>query len=295
MHLPTIALALSIYSGWIALTFFHHLLPGWIVSAGGAWLIAWHSSLQHEILHGHFTRSSLANRLVGFIPLALWLPYERYRLTHLQHHRDESLTDPLDDPESSYLTPEEWHGLPAIAKLLLRAQTTLLGRMLLGPPLLVGRFLLKEARALRCDRVGQRIWAGHLAGVAGVLLWVTEVCRLDLWFYVGLVVYPGIALQLVRSFAEHRAAHGVSERTAVVENAWLLGPLFLFNNLHAAHHENPTVPWYRLPSWYRRNRASIVARNGELVYRSYLDVARRFLLRGHDTPAHPLGRRGTVG
>ncbi len=75
----------------------------------------------------------------------------------------------------------------------------------------------------------------------------------------------------------------------------MFGLLFLHNNLHAAHHADPTVPWYRLPAWYRRNRAALVAANGGLVYDGYLDVARRFLLATHDTPAHPQGRAVPTG
>jgi len=59
-------------------------------------LITLHSSLQHEIVHGHPTRWRGVNRLLAIVPLSLWLPYERYRQTHQQHHIDQRLTDPLD-------------------------------------------------------------------------------------------------------------------------------------------------------------------------------------------------------
>jgi hypothetical protein len=35
------------------------------------------------------------------------------------------------------------------------------------------------------------------------------------------------------------------------------------------------------------NRATLVTRNGGLVYCGYLDVARRYLWRPHDSPVHP--------
>ena len=50
---------------------------------------------------------------------------------------------------------------------------------------------------------------------------------------------------MVRSFAEHRAVPEAERRTAIVENASILGPLFLFNNLHAAHHLRHRLPWYQ--------------------------------------------------
>jgi len=50
-------------------------------------------SLQHEIIHGHPTRKRWLNNLIGQWPLALWLPFENYRHSHLAHHNDEVLLD----------------------------------------------------------------------------------------------------------------------------------------------------------------------------------------------------------
>ena len=63
--------------------------------------------------------------------------------------------------------------------------------------------------------------------------------------------------------------------------------IFLFNNLHAAHHLRGGLPWYRIPTFYRLNRAALIEHNGGLVYNSYLEVARRYLLKPHDSPLHP--------
>jgi fatty acid desaturase len=67
----------------------------------------------------------------------------------------------------------------------------------------------------------------------------------------------------------------------------LLGPLFLFNNLHVVHHLRASLPWYELPRWYRINRDAVLTRNGGLVYHSYFDVARRYLFAPHDVAVHP--------
>ena len=95
---------------------------------------------------------------------------------------------------------------------------------------------------------------------------------------------------MIRSFAEHRAANGVFERTAIVENAPFFGLLFLYNNLHAAHHEEPMMPWYEIPNWYRANRERLIRENNGLVYNGYWDVARRFFWVSHDRPQHPSDR-----
>ena len=136
--------------------------------------------------------------------------------------------------------------------------------------------LLRDA--WRGERGARRILVRHLVLCAPVLIWLVVICRMPLWIYVACFVYPGASLAMVRSFAEHRAMPEAERRTAIVERAWILGPLFLFNNLHAAHHLRHRPPWYRLPEFYRLNRTTLIERNGGLVYRGYFDVARRYLL-----------------
>jgi fatty acid desaturase len=288
---PTLLLCGGIYGCWLALTWWHSILPAWLVFPALAWLVAWHGSLQHEVLHGHPTRVRAINDAIGFPPLSLWLPYGVYRVSHLRHHDDTRLTDPLDDPESRYWTPEQWGQLSRVGKLLVTVQGNFIGRLLLGPAWTVGRFLYFQGRALRQGHKGAwRVWAPHLLGVATVLGWVWGVCGMNPVLYLIGVVYPATSMILIRSFAEHRAADGVRERIAIVENTPIFGLLFLNNNLHLVHHAWPELPWYRIPAIYRQHRERFVAANGGLLYDGYLDVARRFLLTPHDKLLHPFGR-----
>ncbi|WP_020181427.1 fatty acid desaturase [Methylopila sp. M107] len=285
---PTAALSLVIYGGWLALTFWHERIPLPVLCAAGAWLVAWQASLQHETMHGHPTRSRRINDAIGWPPLSLWLPYPIYRLTHLRHHRDEHLTDPLEDPESVYFASPAWGRLGRVGRALATFNMTLVGRLTLGPVLMIGGFLLSEARlCLGGDRRRIAIWLRHAVGVALVLGWTYGVCGMAVEVYLFGFVFLGAALTRLRSFAEHRWAEAPEERTAIVERGGLLGLLYLNNNLHVLHHLAPTVPWYRLPALYRAERAALVARNGGLVYRGYADVARRFLFRPHDAALHP--------
>lgn len=292
---PSVALCFGVYGGFAALTFWHACLPAPILALGLAALLTLQASMQHEFIHGHPTRWRRLNRAIAAVPLSLWLPFESYRRSHLVHHRDESLTDPFDDPESYYWSADAWARLGPLGRGVVRFQTTLFGRMTLGPGWIVLRFLLGEARAVRRGaRGGRCIWARHAAAAAGVAAWTFGVCGVDPAFYLYAAVYPSTSLLLLRSFAEHRAAEGIGERTAIVENAPVLGFLFLFNNLHAAHHERPLVPWYALPRLYRDERDRLVAANRGLVYDGYRDVARRFLFVPHDIALHPAHRDATV-
>ena len=285
---PTVALAAVIYGLWFCATWFWRELPWPALAALGGVSVAWHMSLQHEIIHNHPTPWRRVNRALGTWPLALWLPYEIYRVTHLQHHNDLRLTDPLDDPESYYYTPEQWRTLGPLGRGLSRAQSTLAGRLTLGPAWAMARFWGAELAALSHGQFRHgAILVRHAIQTTLVLAWVIGVCGMPFWLYFWSFAYAGTALALVRSFAEHRAEREVERRTAIVEGSWFFGPLFLFNNLHVAHHMRPNMPWWRIPRWYRLNRAAVLERNGGLVYRTYFDVARRYLFTPHDAPVHP--------
>lgn len=281
LEVPTLILWAIIHGGWAMVTLASAKIPTPVLAALGGWLLAWHSSFQHEAIHGHPTPWRGVNTALASAPLSLWLPYPLYRRTHLAHHATPELTSPEHDPESRYLPPSasRWARVSAFAG------STLAGRLLLGPPIEIATFLAQEARTLASPRAAaaRRIWATHLALVAALLAWLQLACDLSLGRYLLCFVYPGAALSLIRSFAEHRAHRLHDRRVAVVENAPVLGLLFLNNNLHAAHHDSPGTPWYRLPSRYVCERARLLSSNGGLVYDGYGEVFRRYLL----TPHHP--------
>lgn len=285
---PTCALAIVIYGGWGALVYFHADISWPCLMLGGGWFVAWQMSLQHEILHGSPTRWRALNTAIAFPPLTLWLPYVIYRREHLRHHRDEYLTDPLEDPESYYLPLSRYALMRPAARAVLRMTNTFAGRMTLGAVAGIFSFLRHEAsRCLNGDRSEQRIWAAHLLGVAAVLVFVHDVCAMSIWVYILCFALPGRMLSSVRAFAEHRAHGAVRQRTAIVENAPLLGLLFLYNNLHVVHHQQPRLAWYRIPAYYRAHRAGMLRANGGLVYNGYADVVRRYLFTPHHEAPHP--------
>jgi fatty acid desaturase len=168
------------------------------------------------------------------------------------------------------------------------ANQTLIGRLLLGPFLVAGAFFLAEARRV-AGGDGRRaaLWLCHGIGVAAVLAWVVLVCGMPVGVYLVAFCYPGLSLTLMRSFAEHRAGPAGDTRTAVVEAGPLFSLLYLNNNLHLAHHEQPGVPWYRLPAASRTIEAPQRAAAGAGRFSGYGDVARRYLVRPVFHPAHP--------
>ncbi len=286
LEAPTWVLIVTIYGMWLALTACWHTLPVWIVLPVGAWLSAWHVSLQHELMHGHPTRSARINDALAWPPLNLWLPYPIYRDSHLRHHRNAHLTDPLEDPESTYMQAEAWAGAGILRRWLHGTCNTFIGRLLMGPAYAIGRFWLSQARRPSAG-ASCGLWLAHAAGVALVLAWVCGACRIGFWAYAACFIYPGTALSMVRSLAEHRAADRPEDRTAVVERGGLLALLFLNNNLHVLHHERPGIPWYALPAHWRIARQDVLGARQGPVYRGYLEVARRYALRPQHPGPHP--------
>ena len=284
---PTWILICAIYGGWIALTLFWTVLPVWIVLPAGAWLCAWHMSLQHELIHGHPTRYAWLNTAIASPPLNLWLPFPLYREQHLRHHRAADLTDPQKDPESTYLSPSVWLRAGRLRRFSHGSCNMLTGRLLFGPFVSATLFWGHQLRQVTHPSQPWRVWLEHAAWVVLILAWVCLVCKISFLSYLACFIYPGTALTLLRSLAEHRAAERPEDRTAVVETTGLLGLLFLNNNLHMVHHEHPALAWYRLPAAWRHARTDMLAARRGPVYRGYREVAALYALRRHHPGPHP--------
>jgi fatty acid desaturase len=141
------------------------------------------------------------------------------------------------------------------------------------------------------DRQVVRAWTFHAIGLALVFGWVVGYCGVPLWLY-AVAAYLGLSILNIRTFAEHQAHESAGGRTVIVEASPLFGLLFLNNNLHFVHHENPRVPWYALPALYRANRAAFLAANESYSFRGYSDMIRRYLFRAKTPVPHPYLRRG---
>jgi len=291
---PTLFMLIACYATWFAAGVY--LYPSTpivaLVVLGVA--IALHSSLQHEVLRGHPTRFARVNEALVFLPLGLVYPYRSYKKLHLQHHADERLTDPYDDPESFYKATDDWRTHPVVLRKLLSWNNTLLGRVTLGPPLMVIGFTMAQWRAIAGgDRKVASAWLLHAAGLLPTVLIIEFAFGIPLWLYALTSAYLGISLISVRSFCEHQWSERADGRTIIVETS-ILAPLFLYNNLHFVHHKLPNAPWYRLPMLYRQRREEWRLMNEGYVFRSYLDIFKAFLFRSKEPVVHPGLRLGNT-
>ena len=284
---PTLVLILACTALWALLTAAAADLGPWIALPGITLCLVLHSSLQHEALHGHPTRDARVNAALVFPALGLLIPYERFRATHLAHHRDAVLTDPYDDPESHYLDPATWARLPRPLRWLLVANNTLAGRVVLGPAIGTACFLATDACAvLRGEREVIRGWLLHVPAVALVAAWLETAGTVGWGAYLA-CAYAALGVLRIRTFLEHRAHERARGRSVIIEDRGPLAFLFLNNNLHAVHHGHPGLPWYRLPELYRSQRERFLEMNEGYRYRSYAEVLRRHAVVPKDPVPHP--------
>ncbi|MGH1578691.1 fatty acid desaturase [Planktotalea sp.] len=250
--------------------------------------VALHSSLSHEVLHGHPFRNKHLNAALVFPAISFFIPYMRFRDTHLAHHEDSRLTDPYDDPESCYLDPAVWATLSAPMRGLFRINNTLAGRLLLGP--LVGQiaFMLGDFKLIRDgDKRVLISWLWHIPAAAMPILWLIYFGAMPLWaFFVA--VYFGTAVLKIRTFLEHQAHHVQDARTVIIADRGLLALLFLNNNFHSVHHLHPGVPWYALPALFRAHKERFLEINEGYYYSSYVQVFRSYFFKAKEPVPHPL-------
>jgi fatty acid desaturase len=285
---PTWLVALALYGGWATLIWFHARLPWWVIMPAGAYLVAWHFSLQHEAIHSFLSAPRWLRWAVVMPPLGLWLPFPLYYAAHRKHHQNTHLTEPGVDTESVYWTQAAWRALSPARRAVLMANQTLAGRVLVGPLLRLEKLAGREiGRLANGDRSHLKHWIAHIVMVGLLFGYISGVAGMPWWQYVLLIAWPAFGLGWVRSFIEHRYGERPGQRTAITESNVFWSLLFLNNNLHAVHHLYPKMPWYEIPAYWSANRERILAHNGGYHFRGYGEIARRWLLRPVFTPSHP--------
>ena len=292
---PTVILLAIVYSVW--------LMAGlwlWPLSPVATLLVmsvtvALHGSLIHECLHGHPTRKSWINEALVSLPLGLIWPYRRYKKLHMQHHADERLTDPFDDPESYYKALWAHEAYPAWFRTVLTINNTLMGRMILNPLLgTIGLVIMDGKAAIAGDAHVINAWWRHLIGVVIVAAILHSVFGIPLWLYLLVPCWLGQSLIAIRTYAEHQWHETPEGRTIIVERS-PLSILFLNNNLHIVHHKLPMAPWYQLPKLFAERRGEWIALNKGYWFPNYSALFQAWAFKAKEPVVHPQLRRDNRG
>jgi len=285
---PTVGLLVLVYIAFGISSYFAEILTLFVSIPIMALTVTLHSSLQHEVLHGHPFKSQFLSELTVFPAVGLFIPYLRFKETHLQHHYDPNLTDPYDDPETNYFDVVVFERKGSIYQKLLWFNNTLFGRMLVGPLFGLIWFYKGEIKEIISgNRSVMFAWVLHIFGLIPVLYWVMHSSTMPFWAFI-VAVYFGHSLLKVRTYLEHRAHEKSAARTVIIEDRGLLALLFLNNNFHAVHHAYPKIVWYKLPAFYQQRRDEFLRRNAAYRYDNYLEIFKHHFLRAKDTVIHPL-------
>ena len=291
-ELPTWLLMMVIYGGWFASVIYWQTLGITLSTLLLILFTTWYLSLQHELIHGHPTRHPRLNQLFGTLPLAVWYPYGLYRDSHLAHHHNHTLTDPHDDPESYYLSPERWAQLKPWQQQIIHLRNTFPGRLLLGPLLDIAATINTGVQAfIQRDRRAMAMWLVHLTLLGALFYWMMQHAFSPLWFVLA-VSYPALMLTKVRSFYEHRAEEAPLARSVNNEAALFWRLLFLNLNYHSVHHDLPGLPWYGLRKVYLLYRDGYHQRNHGFRVAGYGEWLTRYWRQSVAVNAHPGWQKG---
>jgi fatty acid desaturase len=282
---PTWLLWGVIWLAWWGLVQGYAALTPWLATPLLVVLLTWYTSFQHELTHGHPTRNATVNRLLGLPPLAIWYPFDTYKTDHLKHHEDAHLTVPGVDTESNYVSAEQAAKMGALALWLCTSQRTALGRIGIGPAIVLVSLLSKVYRqVVTGDFAALRESALHLVLVALLLWWIDTNTAISAWHYCFGIAYPALGLAMLRSLYEHRPGTLPAHRTVINEAGFFWRLLYLNNNYHVVHHAYPTLAWYRIPAAYAADRQGYRLRNQGFVLPGYGWLLRKFAWTPVDSP-----------
>lgn len=279
---PTLMLFVLTYGGWLLVSALHTQLPTTLTVVLLVFFVTLHSSLQHEVIHGHPTPWPMLNNAFAFPALGLAYAFRRYELLHLQHHRNWLITDPLEDSESYFFPRAHWLSFSSLVKRLLNFNNSLVGRLLIGPAIMLVRMLPSEYALAKTCTDTRNSWLWHLLSVALVVIWLVAV-EFSILLYVIAVAYPALSVLMLRSYSEHLPEENIEYRSAIIKTNWFMQLLYLNNNYHRVHHDHPEVVWYHLPKLYRSQYQNHTIH----VYNGYSELFKLYGFKQRYAVEHP--------
>jgi len=283
----TLVIAVLVYGGWLATVFLHKQMPWWATFALLTWFGAWHLSLQHELVHGHPFRNSKLNAALASLSLTMWVPFLSFKRDHISHH-NTTLTHPELDTESYYSMPERWQHSGRFLRSIYWANRTIAFRLTVWSVFSTVQYFFADAwRAIRNVDNARSAWVLHIPGLIAVTYIVNNLAGMSMIEYLIGGVFASHSLNMMRSFAEHKTLGDESTRTAIIDAGRVMSLLMLNNNLHIAHHDEPSAPWYKVPEVAERLNAFERAQKIDALYKGgYGELLRRFTFKPYDQPVY---------
>ncbi|MFM7494215.1 MAG: fatty acid desaturase, partial [Acidimicrobiaceae bacterium] len=203
-------------------------------------------------------------------------------------HHNTTLTHPQLDTESYYAMPEKWQTSGRFFRAIYWANRTLAFRLTVWSVFSAVQYFVADAlRAIRNVGNARAAWLLHIPALVAIVFIVTNLAGMSMVEYLIGGVFGSHSLNMMRSFAEHKTLDNESTRTAMIDAGWLMSILMLNNNLHIAHHDEPSAPWYEVPAVAERTGAYERAEKINSLYRGgYFELLRRFIFKPYDQPVY---------
>jgi fatty acid desaturase len=234
----------------------------WWLNALGVLLLAhaltYSAYFLHEFAHGAIFKSNAANQRGGtamsWINGSCYAPFADLRRKHMRHHIDRADVITFDYKRFLREAPAwvralvlalEWAYIPAV-EFIMRAYVMLLP--FIAPERAAGRRRILAVLAVRLAFFAALAWVSPKAVLlyfVAYLLFVTVLRFADAYQH----TYDAFAVLTGGRIPNDKVRDHDYEQHNTYSN--LVSLLLLNFSYHNAHHEKPTVPWYRLPTLHR--------------------------------------------
>jgi len=115
-----------------------------------------------------------------------------------------------------------------------------------------------------------------VVGCAVILWFIIDLNGMAFWEYLLYFLYPGLSTAMLRALIEHRWGERPEHRIALIESNWVFRLLYLWNNLHLAHHLYSAMPRFYILNFYRENKEVLLETNKHFHFKGYGELALRW-------------------
>jgi fatty acid desaturase len=184
--------------------------------------------------------------------------------------------------------PERWQHSGRFLRSIYWANRTIAFRLTVWSVFSTVQYFFADAwRAIRNVDNARSAWVLHIPGLIAVTYIVNNLAGMSMIEYLIGGVFASHSLNMMRSFAEHKTLGDESTRTAIIDAGRVMSLLMLNNNLHIAHHDEPSAPWYKVPEVAERLNAFERAQKIDALYKGgYGELLRRFTFKPYDQPVY---------
>ncbi len=205
----------------------------------------------HDICHRSvfFKNSKLIKileNILGHLSAAtLFIPYDAFKILHLQHHSFTNIKDK---------DPDYWVNGTNPLLILLKALTIKISYYFF--------VIFKPSTALKKKRINVIISLSLLIFILNILPNTKTVCLI----WLGSSILSLTMLAILFDWLPH-TPHTKTERytnTRIIDKSWLT-PIMVYQNYHLIHHLYPRIPFYLYKKKFEEVKEELISKGSPLI------------------------------